>query len=195
MVTQRENARGRRARGISVVYPSGTAANSRGPAGLSSKYLGEIERGEANVSIDLQQRLCVALDWYPFELSVSQQETLPEGPRRVERQPAEHFLSSHKPGGRTLQAMESEVARAGSPPKPKRGRPRTRHDRRESAATGRQWRRRDGHVTSAAGAKGTRSAWGSRRFNAFPARGKLAKFRFGCASEHGTWLTNVVGQT
>src|SRR5262249_46884763 len=37
------------------------------------------------------------------------------------------------------------------------------------------------------------SVWGLRRFNAFPARGKLAKFRLGCASERGTWLTNVVG--
>jgi transcriptional regulator with XRE-family HTH domain len=95
-------------------------------AGLSPKYVGEIERGEANVSIDLQERLCVALDWYPFELWVSQQETLPEGARTVLSASLQNISQLAQAGVRTLQAMESEVARAGSPPKPKRGRPRTR---------------------------------------------------------------------
>lgn len=95
-------------------------------AGLSPKYVGEIERGEANVSIDLQERLCVALDWYPFELWVSQQETLPEGARTVLSASLQNISQLAQAGVRTLQAMESEVARAGNPPKPKRGRPRTR---------------------------------------------------------------------
>ena len=95
-------------------------------AGLSPKYVGEIERGEANVSIDLQERLCVALDWYPFELWVSQQETLPEGARTGLSASLQNIAQLAQAGVRTLQAMESEVARAGSPPKPKRGRPRTR---------------------------------------------------------------------
>jgi XRE family transcriptional regulator, regulator of sulfur utilization len=96
-------------------------------AGLSPKYVGEIERGEANVSIDLQERLCVALDWYPFELWVSQQETLPEGARTVLSASLQNISQLAQAGVRTLQAMESEVERAGSPPKPKRGRPRTRN--------------------------------------------------------------------
>ena len=95
-------------------------------AGLSPKYVGEIERGEANVSIDLQERLCVALDWYPFELWVSQQETLPEGARTVLSASLQNISQLAQAGVRTLQAMESEVSRAGNPPKPKRGRPRTR---------------------------------------------------------------------
>jgi XRE family transcriptional regulator, regulator of sulfur utilization len=96
-------------------------------AGLSPKYVGEIERGEANVSIDLQERLCVALDWYPFELWVSQQETLPEGARTVLSASLQNISQLAQAGVRTLQAMESEVSREGGPPKPKRGRPRTRH--------------------------------------------------------------------
>jgi transcriptional regulator with XRE-family HTH domain len=104
-------------------------------AGLSPKYVGEIERGEANVSIDLQERLCVALDWYPFELWVSQQETLPEGARTVLSASLQNISQLAQAGVRTLQAMESEVARAGSPPKPKRGRPRTRHVTGENQAT------------------------------------------------------------
>ncbi len=101
-------------------------------AGLSPKYVGEIERGEANVSIDLQERLCVALDWYPFELWVSQQETLPEGARTVLSANLQNISQLAQAGVRTLQAMESEVARAGSPPKPKRGRPRTRQANSDS---------------------------------------------------------------
>jgi XRE family transcriptional regulator, regulator of sulfur utilization len=104
-------------------------------AGLSPKYVGEIERGEANVSIDLQERLCVALDWYPFELWVSQQETLPEGARTVLSASLQNISQLAQAGVRTLQAMESEVARAGSPPKPKRGRPRTRHAQLGDAQT------------------------------------------------------------
>jgi transcriptional regulator with XRE-family HTH domain len=95
-------------------------------AGLSPKYVGEIERGEANVSIDLQERLCVALDWYPFELWVSQQDTLPEGTRTVLTANLQNIAQLAQAGVRTLQAMDSEAARANTPPKPKRGRPRNR---------------------------------------------------------------------
>jgi len=99
-------------------------------ANLSPKYVGEIERGEANVSIDLQERLCVALDWYPFELWVSHTDTLAEGTRTVLTANLQHIAQLAQAGVRTLQAMDAEAG--GTPQKPKRGRPRTRPPQQSS---------------------------------------------------------------
>ena len=52
-------------------------------AKLSLKYVGEIERGEANVSMDALERLTKALEWDPFELPLREQDTLPEGVRTL----------------------------------------------------------------------------------------------------------------
>jgi transcriptional regulator with XRE-family HTH domain len=52
-------------------------------ANLSLKYVGEIERGEANVSMDALERLTTALEWDPFELPLREQDTLPEGVRTL----------------------------------------------------------------------------------------------------------------
>ncbi len=52
-------------------------------AKLSLKYVGEIERGEANVSMDALERLTTALEWDPFELPLREQDTLPEGVRTL----------------------------------------------------------------------------------------------------------------
>jgi transcriptional regulator with XRE-family HTH domain len=37
-------------------------------ANLSLKYLGEVERGEANVTVDALERIAEALEWDPWEL-------------------------------------------------------------------------------------------------------------------------------
>jgi transcriptional regulator with XRE-family HTH domain len=37
-------------------------------ANLSLKYLGEVERGEANVTVDALDRIAAALEWDPWEL-------------------------------------------------------------------------------------------------------------------------------
>src|SRR5690349_11120519 len=52
-------------------------------AKLSLKYVGEIERGEANVSMEALERLTTALEWDPFELPLREQDTLPEGVRTL----------------------------------------------------------------------------------------------------------------
>jgi len=52
-------------------------------AKLSLKYVGEIERGEANVSMDALERITNALEWDPFELPLREQDTLPEGVRTL----------------------------------------------------------------------------------------------------------------
>lgn len=52
-------------------------------AKLSLKYVGEIERGEANCSMDALERITNALEWDPFELPLREQDTLPEGVRTL----------------------------------------------------------------------------------------------------------------
>jgi transcriptional regulator with XRE-family HTH domain len=52
-------------------------------AKLSLKYIGEIERGEANVSMEALERITNALEWDPFELPLRDQDTLPEGVRTL----------------------------------------------------------------------------------------------------------------
>ena len=50
-------------------------------ARLSVKYIGEIERGEANVSVDALERLSEVLPWNPFEAPPSNPP--PEGLREI----------------------------------------------------------------------------------------------------------------
>src|SRR6185369_14418062 len=52
-------------------------------AKLSLKYVGEVERGEANVSMAALERIINALEWDPFELPLREQDTLPEGVRTL----------------------------------------------------------------------------------------------------------------
>jgi len=49
-------------------------------AKLSLKYIGEIERGEGNPSMDVQDRLSRVLDWDPFQRPG---QTLPNGVRTL----------------------------------------------------------------------------------------------------------------
>lgn len=52
-------------------------------AKLSLKHVGEIERGDANASMEALERLTNALEWDPFELPLREQDTLPEGVRTL----------------------------------------------------------------------------------------------------------------
>ena len=50
-------------------------------ADISLKYMGEVERGEANVSADVIERLAAALDWNPLEALDPPRESLSENVR------------------------------------------------------------------------------------------------------------------
>jgi transcriptional regulator with XRE-family HTH domain len=50
-------------------------------AGLSMKYVGAVERGEANNTIDVLERLAAVLDWNPLDAEDNFQEPLSEGVR------------------------------------------------------------------------------------------------------------------
>jgi transcriptional regulator with XRE-family HTH domain len=113
-------------------------------AKLSLKYVGEIERGEANVSMDALERLTTALEWDPFELPLREQDTLPEGVRTLllaELTHMQHLVQTAISWVQTLDAaMVRRVAQPDTkldqttwsddlPPTPRpRGRPRQRRE-------------------------------------------------------------------
>ncbi len=47
-------------------------------SGISLKYIGEIERAEANITIETMCTLCSALDWIPFDVPTTPQDDTPE---------------------------------------------------------------------------------------------------------------------
>jgi transcriptional regulator with XRE-family HTH domain len=113
-------------------------------AKLSLKYVGEIERGEANVSMDALERLTTALEWDPFELPLREQDTLPEGVRTLllaELTHMQHLVQTAISWVQTLDA--AMVRRAAQPdtmassaswpdvPPPLRSRGRPRRRRRD----------------------------------------------------------------
>jgi transcriptional regulator with XRE-family HTH domain len=113
-------------------------------AKLSLKYVGEIERGEANVSMEALERLTTALEWDPFELPLREQDTLPEGVRTLllaELTHMQHLVQTAISWVQTLDAAmmrrappDAAVTTPASatwpdepPPPRKRGRPKRAH--------------------------------------------------------------------
>jgi transcriptional regulator with XRE-family HTH domain len=68
--------RHRRSRG----YTQGQLAEG---TNLSLKYIGAIERGEANVSIDIIERIAIVLGWNPLEVMRGVRGPLAEGVRTM----------------------------------------------------------------------------------------------------------------
>ena len=91
-------------------------------AKLSLKYVGEIERGEANVSMEALERLTTALEWDPFELPLREQDTLPEGVRTLllaELTHMQHLVQTAIGWVQTLDAaMVRRASQPESPPLP-----------------------------------------------------------------------------
>jgi transcriptional regulator with XRE-family HTH domain len=97
---------------------------------LSLTYVGEIERGDANVTIGMVERLAAVLDWNPFELSVREQDTLPEGVRTLLVANLNHIQQLAQTALGWLQTFETALARRAAQepdtdaPIRRRGRPR-----------------------------------------------------------------------
>jgi transcriptional regulator with XRE-family HTH domain len=95
-------------------------------AKLSLKYIGEIERGEANVSMDALERVSNALEWDPLELPLREQDTLPEGVRTLllaELTHMEHLVQTAISWVQTLDAAMVRRASQPEPPPPAPERP------------------------------------------------------------------------
>jgi transcriptional regulator with XRE-family HTH domain len=108
-------------------------------AKLSLKYLGEVERGEANVSMEVLERLTTALEWDPFELPLREQDTLPEGVRTLLLAELTHMHHLVQTAISWVQTLDAAMVRRGAlldsapggfaePPPPPRGRPRRRRE-------------------------------------------------------------------
>jgi transcriptional regulator with XRE-family HTH domain len=111
---------------------------------LSLKYVGEIERGEANVSMDALERLTTALEWDPFELPLREQDTLPEGVRTLLLAELTHMQHLVQTAISWVQTLDAAMVRHASLPEqpahptmwsnelpptpPRRGRPRQRRE-------------------------------------------------------------------
>jgi transcriptional regulator with XRE-family HTH domain len=109
-------------------------------AKLSLKYVGEVERGEANVSMDALERLTTALEWDPFELPLREQDTLPEGVRTLLLAELTHMQHLVQTAISWVQTLDAAMVRRAAqpepadrflgepPPTPTRGRPRRRRE-------------------------------------------------------------------
>ena len=105
-------------------------------SGLSLKYIGEVERGEANVSMDALERLAGSIEWDPFEIPLREQDTLPEGVRTLLLAELAHMQHLVQTAIGWVQTLDSAMIRraAGAtkgpslpedtPPRPPLGRPR-----------------------------------------------------------------------
>jgi hypothetical protein len=104
---------------------------------LSLKYIGEIERGEANVSMEALERITNALEWDPFELPLREQDTLPEGVRTLLLAELTHIQHLVQTAISWVQTLDAAMVRRGAqaespslstewsePPIRPRGRPR-----------------------------------------------------------------------
>jgi transcriptional regulator with XRE-family HTH domain len=110
-------------------------------AKLSPKFVGEVERGEANPTLESLERFSAALEWDPFELPLREQDTLPEGVRTLllaELTHMQHLVQTAISWVQTVdaamvrRAVQPEAAASwgddSEPPQGRRGRPRRRRE-------------------------------------------------------------------
>jgi transcriptional regulator with XRE-family HTH domain len=108
---------------------------------LSLKYVGEIERGEANFTIDKLERLAAAVGWDPLEALEGVHESLSEGVRMLLLDEVEKMLTELRNMKKWLQALDPALRpppRATAPERSerdeRRGRP-SRSDRTKPRST------------------------------------------------------------
>jgi transcriptional regulator with XRE-family HTH domain len=111
-------------------------------ADLSLKYVGEIERGEANTTIEVLERLAAAVGWDPMDALEGLREPLSEGVRMLLLDEVQEILVRLKNMTKWLQALDPALnptmrplaperhereARGGRPSRPKRAAAGHRH--------------------------------------------------------------------
>jgi hypothetical protein len=105
------------------------------------KYVGEIERGEANFTIDKLERLAAAVGWNPLDALEGIHEPLSEGVRMLLLDDVEKMLTELRNMKKWLQALDPALQprpRATAPERSereeRRGRP-SRSDRAKPRST------------------------------------------------------------
>jgi len=97
---------------------------------MSLKYVGEIERGEANVSMETLERIATALEWDPFDVPLREQDTLPEGVRTLLLAELTHMQHLVQTAIGWVQTLDAAMVRRTTqppselPPRVRVGRPR-----------------------------------------------------------------------
>jgi transcriptional regulator with XRE-family HTH domain len=84
-------------------------------ADLSLKYVGEIERGDANTTIEVLERLAAAVGWDPMETLEGMREPLSEGVRLLLLDEVQQILERLRNMTRWLQALDPALQ--GRPPR------------------------------------------------------------------------------
>jgi transcriptional regulator with XRE-family HTH domain len=87
-------------------------------AKLSLKYIGEVERGQANVSMEALERITTALEWDPFELPLREQDTLPEGVRTLMLADLTHMQHLVQTAIGWVQTLDAAMVRRAAQPEP-----------------------------------------------------------------------------
>jgi transcriptional regulator with XRE-family HTH domain len=75
-------------------------------ADLSLKYVGEIERGEANTTLEVLERLAAAVGWNPMDALEGLREPLSEGVRLLLLDEVQQILDRLRNMTRWLQALD-----------------------------------------------------------------------------------------
>jgi transcriptional regulator with XRE-family HTH domain len=75
-------------------------------ADLSLKYVGEIERGEANTTLEVLERLAAAVGWNPMDALEGLREPLSEGVRLLLLDEVQQMLDRLRNMTRWLQALD-----------------------------------------------------------------------------------------
>jgi len=75
-------------------------------ADLSLKYVGEIERGEANTTIEVLERLAAAVQWNPMDALEGMREPLSEGVRMLLLDEVAQLLERLRNMSKWLQALD-----------------------------------------------------------------------------------------
>lgn len=78
-------------------------------ADLSLKYVGEIERGEANTTLEVLERLGAAVGWSPMETFETMREPLSEGVRVLLLDEVQLILERLRNMSRWLQALDPAI--------------------------------------------------------------------------------------
>ena len=85
-------------------------------ADLSLKYVGEIERGEANTTIEVLERLAAAVGWNPMDALEGLREPLSEGVRVLLLDEVQQILDRLRNMTKWLQALDPALQH--QPPRP-----------------------------------------------------------------------------
>jgi transcriptional regulator with XRE-family HTH domain len=94
-------------------------------ADLSLKYVGEIERGEANTTLEVLERLASAVGWNPMDALEGLREPLSEGVRLLLLDEIQKIRDALKNMTKWLQALDPALNQAPRAAPPERATPRS----------------------------------------------------------------------